>query len=76
MDGARVPRESIARAVTVKNLFCIEDIDRDGSVGPADLAILVGAWGPNEFHPADLNDDTTVGPFDLAILLGAWGVCE
>lgn len=67
--------ESIARALTVKNWHCIQDINRDGSVGPADLAMLLGAWGPNEFHPADLDDNGTVGPVDLAMLLGAWGPC-
>jgi hypothetical protein len=50
------------------------DIDADGSIGSADLAILLGAWGPvDPFARAiDLDDDGTVGSSDLAILLGAW----
>jgi hypothetical protein len=56
------------------------DLDGDGSVGPADLAILLGSWGPcgdcgNWPHrgcPADLDGDCTVGAADLAILLGNW----
>ena len=50
------------------------DLNGDGVVGPADLAILLGTWGDcvNEC-PADFNGDGTVGPADLAILLGNWG---
>ncbi|MBL9118495.1 MAG: hypothetical protein JNL80_01105 [Phycisphaerae bacterium] len=47
------------------------DLDRDGSVGPTDLAILLGAWGTT--GPGDFNGDGTVGASDLAELLGAWG---
>lgn len=46
------------------------DLDGDGIVGAADLAILLGAWGTT--GPGDLDGDGTVGPADLAILLGAW----
>ena len=49
------------------------DLNGDCSVGPADLAILLGSWGVNPGHPADLNGDGNVGPPDLAILLGSWG---
>jgi hypothetical protein len=46
------------------------DLDFDGTVGPSDLAILLGAWGGDGL--ADLDLDGTVGPADLAILLGSW----
>lgn len=46
------------------------DLDGDGDVGAADLAILLGAWGT---PGADLDGDGTTGAADLAILLGAWG---
>ena len=49
------------------------DLDGDGSIGAADLAILLGNWGSCERCPADLDGDGTVGPADLAILLGNWG---
>jgi probable HAF family extracellular repeat protein len=52
------------------------DLNGDGSVGPADLAILLGSWGPCPAEgdcPADLDGDGIVGAADLAILLGAWG---
>ncbi len=47
------------------------DLDGDGAVGGADLAILLSAWGGP--GPADLDGDGVVGGADLAILLGAWG---
>ena len=59
------------------------DFNNDCDVGPADLAALLGAWGPcpgpcepgdpAETCPTDLNGDCETGPFDLATLLGAWG---
>ncbi len=59
------------------------DFNGDGSVGPFDLAILLGAWGPCpkpctpgppvQTCVADLSGDCIVGPFDLATLLGNWG---
>ncbi len=47
------------------------DLDGDGDVDPADLAILLGAWGSDD--PAvDLDGDGVVGAGDLALLLAAW----
>ena len=54
---------------------CAEDLDGNGDIGPFDLALLLGAWGPCSGCSADINGDGTVGPFDLALLLGAWGPC-
>ena len=54
---------------------CPPDLDGDGSVGPFDLAMLLGDWGPCPSCPADLDGDGTVGAFDLAMLLGSWGPC-
>jgi hypothetical protein len=51
---------------------CPADLDRDGTVGASDLAILLGAWGDGG---ADLDGDGAVGASDLAVLLGAWGGC-
>ena len=52
------------------------DFDNDGDVDAADLAMLLGSWGPCadcQDCPADLDGDCTVGAADLAILLGNWG---
>jgi hypothetical protein len=54
------------------------DLDGDCAVTAADLAILLGSWGPcppDEPCSADLNDDETVDAADLALLLGNWGPC-
>lgn len=52
------------------------DLNDDGSIDAADLAILLGSWGPcpdpPTTCPADLDGDGIVGAADLAILLGAW----
>jgi hypothetical protein len=47
------------------------DLNGDGSVDAADLAILLGAWGGS--GAADLNGDGTVDASDLAVLLGNFG---
>ncbi|MBL9120833.1 MAG: VCBS repeat-containing protein [Phycisphaerae bacterium] len=50
------------------------DINLDGSVDAADLAILLGQWSSlGTLLSADLNGDGSVGGVDLGILLGAWG---
>jgi len=55
----------------------IGDLDFDGAVGSADLAILLGSWGPcptgGGSCVADLSGDGLVGSADLSILLGNWG---
>ncbi|MCZ6651764.1 MAG: hypothetical protein O7D91_01910 [Planctomycetota bacterium] len=55
---------------------CDADLDGDGAVGPADLAILLGTWGPVPTpDPPDFDGDGDVDASDLAILLGNWGPC-
>ncbi len=57
----------------------VADLSGDGLVNAADLAVLLGAWGPNPGHPADFNGDGVVNAADLAQLLGTWGpvaVCD
>ncbi len=47
------------------------DLDGNGVVNAADLALLLGNWGGT--GTGDVNDDGTVDATDLAELLGAWG---
>ncbi|MFO0829291.1 MAG: hypothetical protein U0572_14230 [Phycisphaerales bacterium] len=53
---------------------CAADLNADGTVDAADLAILLGAWSSG--GAADLNCSGAVDASDLAILLGAWGPCS
>ena len=49
------------------------DIDLNGIVDAADLAMLLGGWGAcGGSCAADFNGDGTVGAADLAILLNNW----
>jgi hypothetical protein len=50
------------------------DLNGDGCVSPADLALLLGEWGTAD-PIADLDASGVVGPSDLALLLGAWTGC-
>ena len=54
----------------------VGDVNGDGAVGSADLALLLAAWGPcpdpPDPCPADLDGDGTVGIIDFLILLGHW----
>jgi Dockerin type I domain len=68
-DGPVEPVGMIFESIT---LSVAADLNGDGTVNAADLAILLGAWGPCAGCDADLNGDGTVDAPDLAILLGAW----
>ncbi|MFO0962128.1 MAG: hypothetical protein U0625_04405 [Phycisphaerales bacterium] len=49
---------------------CAADLDGDGTVGGADLGILLGLWGT---AGVDFDGDGTTNGADLGLLLGAWG---
>lgn len=50
--------------------FAAADLNHDGFVNGADLALQLGAWGTS--GPGDLDGNGVVGAGDLAFLLGAW----
>ena len=55
---------------------CPTDVDGDGDTDAADLAELLGNWGPVDAgHCLDADDNGLIDAFDLAVLLGAWGPC-
>src|SRR5262249_49558668 len=67
------------RAVLIRPLpsECPSDLDLDGHVTAADLAILLGAWGASISSPtcdarSDIDHDGDVDATDLGILLGDW----
>jgi hypothetical protein len=59
--------------VRLGTFTCPADLNQDGTVDAADLAILLGGWG--SAGPGDLDASGDVSGSDLAILLGAWGPC-
>ena len=52
---------------------CAGDLDGDGSVGGADLALLLAAWGTH--IAGDLTHDDVIDGADLSIMLSGWGAC-
>ena len=77
LNGGDTPErhaDAIAAAEAMANPpACPADLDGDGSVGGADLGLLLGAWGAS--GPGDLDGSGTVNGSDLGLLLGAWGAC-
>ena len=62
-------------AVLAGDLPCPGNLNGDEGVGPFDLAIVLGSWGPCEGCPADFDGDGDVDAADLAFVLGSWGPC-
>lgn len=54
---------------------CPADVNDDGVVNGADLAAVLGAWGPRPGSLEDINGDGVVNGADLAAVLGSWGAC-
>ncbi len=78
-DDIAIPNSTTAQVTVLISQAvpaCPADMSGDGIVNAADLAELLGAWGPNPGHPADFNGDGVVNAADLAQLLGAWGECS
>ena len=67
---------TILYAVSRRPRPCLADLNNDGVVDGADIAVLLGFWGLNgKPVDADLNGDGIVDGADLAVLLSAWGGC-
>jgi hypothetical protein len=63
---------TVALSATVGGSSNPADLDGDGTVGGADLGLLLSAWGQSGVS-ADLDGDGTVGGGDLGVLLSNWG---
>ena len=83
-EAAANPQAIIARPITVRQRIevtpragaCAEDLNADGTVNGADLAILFGSWGACSAPcAADLDGSGAVGGEDLTLVLGSWGDC-
>ena len=71
--NATHPSSGFGGAVLLVPIAIPEDLDGNGTVDAADLAIQLASWGPCRGCVADLDGDGSVGGGDLAILLSAWG---
>ena len=75
-EWLNVPSEQIPE-FGIEMADCLGDLDGNGAVNGADLAIVLGQWGcVGAACTADLNSDSIVNGADLAIVLGAWGNCD
>lgn len=52
---------------------CPADLDGDGSVGGADLGLLVAAWGG---VGGDVDGDGVTDGADIGLLVASWGACR
>lgn len=68
-----VPNAAMNIAPNAVRRKILGDLDGNGLVDAADLAILLGAWGLSD-PAADLDGSGAVDAADLAIVLGAWSV--
>jgi hypothetical protein len=75
-----LPPTTTRRAVLLRAvpIACVGDLNRDGAIGPQDLAILLSYWCAAQNCSsasaiADLNVDGAVGAQDLSIFLANWG---
>ena len=67
---AVIPATALYKLGTVMQL----DLNSDGEVGGADIALLLGSWGAaTGSTPADFDRNGVVDAADLARLLANWG---
>ena len=71
--GDGTPTKEVGGGLAGAVCACTGDLDGNGAVDAADLAIVLGQWGGA--GSADLDGSGSVQGGDLAILLGAWGPC-
>lgn len=58
--------------LTMADCGCTADLNGNGVVEAADIALLLGAWATAS---GDINGDGVTNAPDLALLLGSWGPC-
>jgi hypothetical protein len=58
-------------------ISCPHDLNGDGTVNGADLALLLSYWGPvfGSGYYADFNADGVIDGYDLTPILSNWGPC-
>ena len=69
--------QGVAFTFVLNTVSCPTDLNGDGGVGGADIAVLFSHWGgcgPND-QVADFNHDGCVNGGDMAYILSDWGAC-
>jgi hypothetical protein len=72
--GSETPGAGVKGCIYETGPACPADLDGDGTVAAADLALLLGNWGGAGI--GDLDGNGAVDAADLAAVLGGWGACE
>lgn len=72
LTGAANSTIALTLKATVVAVGNPADLNGDGVVNGADLAILLNAWGTA--GPGDIDQNGVVDAADIALLLGVWGV--
>lgn len=62
-----------ATTSAIPQTFKSEDLNKDGKINGADLAILLTKIGKTYYPAADFNKDGVVNRDDQAILIASWG---
>ena len=75
LSETRVLLSERSLGLYIVRVGCPWDLDGDGSVGTADLLVLLAAWGTDPGGDPDFNGDGNVGTADLLELLANWGSC-
>ncbi len=76
LAGKGEPRKVPGGGVAGAACPCFGDLNGDGTINAADLAVLLGAWNTSGASiPSDLDGSGNVNAADLSLLLGAWGPC-
>jgi hypothetical protein len=59
------------------NPSCVADLNLDGQVNGADMAVVLAGWGTPAASTGggDLTGDGMIGGDDLGVVLAAWGPC-
>ncbi len=73
MDTLSNTVDSNILSISTKSPVKLGDINLDGSVNSADLAVLLATWGSTADLRADINNDLRVSSGDLALLISRWG---
>ncbi|HSX58468.1 MAG TPA: PQQ-dependent sugar dehydrogenase [Candidatus Saccharimonadales bacterium] len=66
------PSTNTTYTATFQQVTTAGDINGDGKVGGADLAILISTWGSTTDLRADFNSNKRIDSADLAVLISKW----